>query len=110
MKISHYRDSEPVEEIPGVVKREVITAEDGAQNFTMRIFDIEPGSSTPSHSHPHEHEVFIVSGKGMVVGGQGATPINKDSVVFVAPNESHVFVNVGNEPLRFICVIPSQKA
>ena len=109
MKVISYRDREPVEEVKGVSKREVITPEDGAPNFSMRVFEVGPGSSTPSHSHPWEHEVFVLSGKGVVAGEQGATPIGKESVVFVSPDEPHCFVNTGNEPLRFICIIPSQK-
>jgi len=52
MKVSNYLDSEPVQEISGVVKREVITTDDGAPHFCMRVFEVESGSSTPSHSHP----------------------------------------------------------
>ena len=106
MKVSNYLDTEPVQELPGVVKRDVITADDGAPRFCMRVFELEPGSSTPSHSHWWEHEAFVLSGRGVVVGEQGETPIAKDSVVFVAPDEHHCFVNKGNETLRFICVIP----
>jgi len=108
MKVSNYREAEPTEEVSGVFKREVITAADGAPHFCMRVFEVEPGSSTPSHSHQWEHEVFILSGRGVLVGEQGAIPIGKDNVVFVAPNEPHCFVNNGNEPLCFICVIPLQ--
>lgn len=109
MKVHAYRDCEPIEEVKGVSRREVITAEDGAPHFSMRVFEVEPGSSTPSHSHSWEHEVFVLSGRGVVAGEQGAIPIGKESVVLVAPNEHHCFINTGNEPLRFICVIPLQK-
>jgi quercetin dioxygenase-like cupin family protein len=108
MKVSNYLDTKPIEEVPGVVKREVITASDGAPNFCMRVFELEPGSSTPLHSHQWEHEVFVLSGQGVVTGEQGETPIDKDSVIFVAPDEQHCFTNTGKEPLRFICVIPLQ--
>lgn len=106
MKIINYLEAKPVQEIPGVTKREVITADDGAPNFCMRVFEVEPGSSTHSHSHPWEHEVFILSGRGMVVGGQKETLVAGDSVVFIPSGEHHCFVNNGNEPLRFICLIP----
>ena len=109
MKVTSYRDKEPVEEVKGVFRRDVITADDGAPLFTMRVFEVEPGSSTPSHSHEWEHEVFILSGKGVLAGEQGAMPINKEGIIFVAPHEPHCFVNTGNEPLRFICVIPFQQ-
>ena len=106
MKVSKYLDTEPVEELPGVIKREVINADDGAPHFCMRVFEVQPGSSTPSHSHPWEHEVFVLSGRGVVRGERGETQIEGDSVVFVPPDENHRFVNNGDEILRFICVIP----
>ena len=109
MKVSNYLDVKPTQEASGVAKREVITADDGATHSCMRVFDVRSGSSTPSHSHGWEHEIFILSGEGVVVGEQGATPIVKENVVFIAPNETHCLVNTGNEPLRFICVIPLQQ-
>ena len=106
MKIRNYLDSPPLSEAEGVIKREVITREDGAPNFGMQVFEVAPGGSTPSHSHSWEHEVFVLSGHGMALGDQGTIPIGKDSVVFVAPGEPHCFVNTGNEPLQLICVMP----
>jgi quercetin dioxygenase-like cupin family protein len=108
MKVANYIDTKPSEELPGVFKREVITGRDGAPNFCMRVFEVKPGSSTPHHSHPWEHEVFILSGQGVVVGKEGESAIGPDSVVFVAPDEPHCFINTGNQTLRFICLIPLQ--
>ena len=109
MKVSKYLDTEPVQELPGVLKRVVIGTDDGAPNFIMRIFDVEPGSSTPYHAHSWEHEVFVLSGEGVVEGAQGETPIGTGSVVFIAPNEQHCFVNNSSQVLRFICLIPLQQ-
>ena len=106
MKVNNYLDTKPTQELPGVVKREVINADDGAPNFCMRVFEVEPGSSTLSHTHPWEHEVFVLSGRGLVISGDKETQIAKGSVIFVPPDEHHCFVNNSNEPLRFICVIP----
>jgi len=106
MIVSSYLDTKPVQESPGLVKREVITANDGAPNFCMRVFDVEPGSSTPSHEHPWEHEIYILSGRGLAVGEQGETEIAKDSTIFIPPDEHHCIVNNGSETLRLICVIP----
>ncbi len=108
MKIANYTDTKPTQELPGVLKREVITARDGAPNFCMRVFEVEPGSSTPDHSHPWEHEVFILSGRGVVRGEPGETEISQGSVVFIAPGEQHCFINTGDQVLRFICLIPIQ--
>jgi len=106
MKVSKYLDSKPVQELPGVVKREVINADDGAPNYCMRVFDVDPGSSTPFHAHAWEHEVFVLSGKGVAVSDGGEIKIDRDSVVFVPGEETHCFKNNGDEILRFICVIP----
>ncbi|MBA7639202.1 hypothetical protein ES703_46860 [subsurface metagenome] len=109
MKVNSYHESEPIKELEGVLKRDVIAADDGAPNFCMRFFEIDTGSSTASHLHPWEHEIFILNGKGVVAGEQGSIPITKGSVVFIAPNEPHCIVNTGNEHLEFICVVPLQK-
>jgi len=106
MIVSSYQETKAVQELPGVVKREVVCADKGAPNFCMRVFDIEPGSSTPSHEHAWEHEIYVLSGQGVAVGEQGEIPIAKDSCVFVPPNEHHCFINNGSEILRMICVIP----
>jgi len=106
MKISSYSDTKPVLELPGVTKREVINADDGAPNFCMRVFDIEPGSSTPSHTHNWEHEIYILAGRGLAVSGEKKTPVQKDSVIFIPPDEHHCIMNNGDEVLRVICVIP----
>jgi quercetin dioxygenase-like cupin family protein len=102
MKVSNYLETEPTEEVPGALKREVITEKDGAPNFAMRVIEVKPGGSSPSHSHPWEHEVFILSGQGVVKGEQGESQIKTESVIYIAPDEKHCFVNNGNEPLRFV--------
>jgi len=109
MKVKNYLEVEATQELPGVLKREVITAQDGAPNFMMRVFEVEPGSATPHHTHTWEHEVFVLAGGGVVVGEGGETPIAEGSVVFIAPNEPHCLVNKSDQPLRFICLIPLPK-
>ena len=106
MKVGKYLDKEPTQELPGVLKREVINADDGAPNFCMRVFEVEPGSSTPSHSHPWEHEMFVLSGWGEAVSEQGEIPVEKDTVIFIPADEHHCIMNNGNEILKIICVIP----
>ena len=106
MKVCKYIDVTPTRETPGVAQYDVITAADGATNFCMRVFEVQPGSATPSHAHPWEHEMFVLSGRGAVVGEAGATEIDKGTVLFITPDENHCLVNKGNEPLRMVCLIP----
>ena len=106
MIVSSYFETKPIQEAPGLVKREVVCADKGAPNFCMRVFDVKPGSSTPDHEHPWEHEIYILAGKGLAIGEKERTPVARDSTIFIPPNEHHCIRNNGNEVLRLICVIP----
>lgn len=110
MKVSRYTDAKPASEVEGVSRREVLTADDGATYVNMQIVEITTHASTPTHHHQWEHEIFIVSGKGIVVGEHGSTPIAEGNVVFIPAGETHCFVNTGDETLRYINVEPLKKA
>ncbi len=109
-KVRNYRDVLPNRENPGVALHTVIGLEDGAPRFSMRVFEVEPGASTPFHTHWWEHEVFILSGQGVVRGADGERPLVPNDAVLVPGDEQHCFVNTGSEALRFICCIPHAPA
>ena len=104
----HYTEVEPnkATEAEGVSLRVVIGEKEGAPNFVMRVVDLEPGASSPRHSHDWEHEVFVLSGKGRVYGGGKEVSLSPGYTVFVPPMEEHQFSNTGDEILRFVCLIP----
>ena len=95
-------------EVEGVTMRMVIGPEDGAPVFNMRVFEVEPGHVTPHHSHWWEHEVFVLSGQGIVKTDQGHRPIDHGNTVFVPGGDMHQFRNTGDEVLRFICLVPQE--
>lgn len=99
---------EPVSEpgARGVTVRWLIAREQGAPNFAMRLFELARGGSTPLHQHPWEHEVFVVEGRGEVVGEAGARPLAPSDAVLVLPGEVHQFRNTGEGRARFLCLIP----
>ena len=102
MKVSKVKDASPKEGHGGAVMHEVITAKDGAPNFAMRVIEVPAGATTPAHSHDWEHEVLILSGRARVKGEKGEAEIDKDSVIYIPPNEHHCFENISDEPLRFV--------
>src|SRR3990172_3479801 len=106
MKIAAYSSIEGHEEVPGVLMRTCIGAADGAPRFALRVFEVQPGASTPFHAHWWEHEVYVISGRGRVRSVDGERELSAGDVVYVAPNERHSFANAGNTKLRFVCVIP----
>lgn len=110
MKVVHFEqiESSPVqsEGASGCQIRCLIGEADNAPSFTMRQFEVAPGGHTPKHTHAHEHEVFVLSGTGVVVEGEQERPIRAGTAVFVAPKELHQFRNTGSTPLVFLCLIP----
>lgn len=89
--------------------RWLISESDGAPNFAMREFEIEPGGYTPYHSHYWEHEVYVVEGEGVVVSEEREIPFAVDMTIFVAGGEMHNFKNTGTETLRFLCLVPHKR-
>jgi len=89
-----------------VAMRMMVGRADGAPNFAMRHFTVEPGGHTPRHSHNYEHEVYIIGGEGRVEHDGDFRAIAGGDVVFVEPNKVHQFVNTGAEPLLFLCLVP----
>jgi quercetin dioxygenase-like cupin family protein len=106
VKIQNYRQVEGREGPPGVVMRVVAGPADGAPTFAMRVFEIQPGSATTDHSHAWEHEVFVVSGRGVVRSDDKERQLNEGDAVMVLPNEPHCFANNSDDMLRLICVVP----
>ncbi|MBN1903447.1 cupin domain-containing protein [Candidatus Sumerlaeota bacterium] len=101
----------PAEEVKmegasGATIRKVITDEEGAPHFAMRLFELAPEGHTPAHRHEHEHEIYIIQGKGALQTEEGLYPLNLCDAVFIPPNALHNFINQGTAPFRFLCFIP----
>lgn len=111
MKVNHSQqvESQPVtmEGARGCTVRWLVGESDGAPNFAMRQFEVDAGGYTPKHSHPYEHEVFVLDGEGVVLEGDVEHPLRAGDVVFVRPDEVHQFRNTGKQPLRFLCMVPN---
>ena len=93
----------------GVGVRWLIGDKQGAPNFAMHHFEVEPGGHTPKHHHPYEHEVFILEGEGVVLEGDAEHAFRAGDSIYVAADEVHQFQNTGTKPVRFLCMIPSEK-
>ena len=111
MKKTHYTDIEPRqfdnEMVKGVSGRVLIGKTDGAENFCMRLFEVDPGGFSPRHSHEWEHEIFIHAGTGEVFNGSSWEPVTAGTAVFIPGNQEHQLKNTGDKPMMFLCLIPS---
>ncbi len=99
---------QPVDEegAKGATVQWLISRPEGAPNFAMRVFQVDPGGSTPFHQHPWEHEVYILEGTAEVLTDSGPRPVARGDAVLVMPGENHQFRNLGESTARFLCMIP----
>ncbi|MGB9720478.1 MAG: cupin domain-containing protein [bacterium] len=85
----------------------LITKNDGAPHYAMRVFTINPGGEIPVHSHNNmEHEIFILEGEAILNNGVSEILVKKGDALLVQPDDKHGFINNASTPFRFICVIP----
>ncbi len=112
MKLLDYKEvkARPADE--GASKLQVrwlITKEMGANNFAMRLFEMQPGGNSPLHQHSHEHEVYILEGEGVVTDGEQERKFKRGCAIFIPPSERHQFKNTGRRTVRFLCLVPYMK-
>ena len=91
----------------GCTVRWLISKEQGAPRFAMRLFTLKPNGSIPLHEHEStEHETFVIKGQGLIDDGNTQTPVKQGDAIFVGVGEKHSFSNTTDQDLQFICVIP----
>ena len=98
-----YNDGDKVK---NVEKRLLIGPKQDAPNFAMRKFTLQVGGHTPYHTHAWEHEVYVLSGSGVVEFAGGFENVTAGDYVYVPPNDEHQFKNVGAAALEFLCIVP----
>ncbi len=114
MKVTHHTEIEAqtveMEGARNTKVRWLIGQPEGAPNFAMRQFEIDPGGHTPLHHHDYEHEIYVLEGTGVAQEGEQTHPLKAGDVVYVQPNDVHQFRNTGTSPLKMLCLIPSSAA
>ena len=93
----------------GIRVRWLIKKDDGAPNFAMRLFELQPKGYSPLHSHNWEHEVYILEGDCKVTCEGREKKASAGYVVFIPPNAEHQFANMGKSTLKFLCLVLHHK-
>jgi arsenite methyltransferase len=70
----------------------------------LNVKDIEPGHTTPFHSHSHAHQGIIMTGTGTLHLTGRRLPLTPGDVFSIAPNEPHAIASEGPESLRLVCL------
>ena len=101
---AHPQEKVTMEGADGALTRMLIGPADGASNFHMRHFEVEPGGHTPHHQHDYEHEILVFRGEGTARTEEGDRPLKAGDVIYVPPDAEHVISNHGEDLLGVLFV------
>ena len=76
-------------DLPPGAARSILGAEQGAPNYAMLYRALEPGESSPMHSHTWEHQAFILEGSCTLSCDSKDYQVSDGDAVLVPPNAEH---------------------
>jgi quercetin dioxygenase-like cupin family protein len=84
---------------------------EGAPNFVLRKFTLEPQGLIPLHRHPSvEHEQYVLAGRIRITLGGEVRLVQAGDAVFIPAGVPHRYENAGPEVAEFLCVVPRTAA
>lgn len=89
----------------GVTIRWLTSEKDGAVIFYTRHVTIKEGGTIPLHSHPQEHQQFVLKGQGVISTENRKVELRPGSFVYIPGNEKHGMENTGDGDLEIICCV-----
>ena len=98
--IRNYRD------LNQATVNQLIGSRDGAATYIMLYGDLAPGQSSPQHTHPWEHEAYILEGSYTLFCDGKEYPVSGGDAVLVPPNTEHQWRNTSQFPGRRVNVNP----
>ena len=96
--------------LPGRSSLEPVSGEIGSR-LTVRIAEIPPPKPGDKPRGPHLHDgfeecIYVLKGSGVTMAESGEIPIKPGDIVLIPPNEKHMTVNTGSEPVVLLCFFP----
>jgi quercetin dioxygenase-like cupin family protein len=89
--------------------RHIIKGKEDGGTFDVRYFEVAPGGFTSLECHEHIHSVICVRGHGYAVVGSSTHDVSAFDHIYVPANTPHQFVNSGDEPFGFLCIVDSER-
>lgn len=112
MIIGHSKDVAGIpvhgEEVHKVIKKVLISPQEGWEGWVMRLFELGAGGYTPKHSHDWPHINWIISGKGTLFLEGEEHEISAGDYAYVPSNALHQFKAAEDSDLSFICIVPEE--
>ena len=96
--------------LPGRTSLEPVSGEIGSR-VSFRIAEVAVPKPGDKPRGPHRHNgfeecIYVLRGSGVNHSENGEIPIKPGDIVLIPPNEKHMTVNTGTEPLVLLCFFP----
>ncbi len=98
---------EAVDAADGMRKGVLVDDSDGAPNFAIRRFVLDPGATVPPHTNEVEHEQYVLSGEYVVGIGDDEHTISAGDSLLIPAGVVHWYRNESDEEGSFLCAVPN---
>ncbi len=98
---------ETVDAAEGLSKGVLVGPDDGAPNFAIRRFVLEPGATVPEHTNAVEHEQYVLEGEYVVGIGDEEYTVEPGDSLLIPAGTVHWYRNEGDERGAFLCAVPN---
>lgn len=85
MSFFEYGSSVPVQMLPGLIRRTLVSSD----GLMICRFDLDKGVEIPDHSHPHDQAGYVVSGKIRITVGGESLILGAGDSYSAPPNVPH---------------------
>jgi quercetin dioxygenase-like cupin family protein len=101
---------EELSQADGVRKAVIFDESDGAPNFRMRRYRLDPGAEVPKHTNGVEHEVHTVEGEYVVGIEDEEHVVSEGDSLLIPAGTVHWFRNESDAESSFVCMVPNGDA
>jgi len=111
VRVIHAGDARDLN-LPGRKSLEIVSAEIGSAEITLRLVEIPVPAAGESPRKPHRHTdfeecMYVLAGQGQLCTETGETQVVAGDTILVPPGELHVTRNTGSTPLCLLCFFPT---
>jgi len=95
-----------VEEADGLRRADLIDEADGAPNFELRKYVVEPGVEVGKHRNAIEHEQYVLAGEYTLGIDDEEHLVSTGDAIFIPAGTVHWYRNETDAPATYLCVVP----
>ncbi|MBN2259431.1 MAG: cupin domain-containing protein [Clostridiales bacterium] len=94
--------------VKGAGMKKLVGPDEGWESHVMRQVNLEPRGYSPKHQHDWPHINYVLNGEGIIHIDGVDHPVTQGSYAYIPAGKMHQFVNLTDEEMKFICIVPKE--